>query len=491
MTSTTVSPNRTFRGPGGVGAPRLAALPGVHRDETSTPQVLEVERYDTDDRRLAAAGVALALRRGGDEQPHWRLDLPDGDTAERLSVPFGSEAAVPAQLDELLRGVARERAIRPAGQIRTVRTETALLDADDRLLATVVHDEVTLATLGSTTHVEGWTGVEVRPAGADRTLLAAIGTRIGDLGLRKAAGTGEAELDRLLRPAAPTRPPLGRKPRAGALLIDRIATQVDRLAAEDLRVRRNEPDAVHQLRVAGRRLRSALQAYRPLLDRRRTDALVEALRAFGQELAPARDAEVLHERIADGLRSLPPELLLGPAQAQLTRHFARIEAEARARVLEALDGEAYAALRGDLDELVARPPLTRQARNRARTEIPALLRRTARRLERAMTVATSSATSAPERDEAVHAARKAGKRLRYAAEVASPVVGKARGLKHLQTALGEHQDTVVARVALRELGARAHAAGENGFSFGILYGRDAARAAEIEASLPTLWHPRR
>lgn len=58
--------SRTYRGAAEVGAPRLGALPGVHRDETDPQQVLETERYDTEDRRLAAAGVTLAVRRGGD-----------------------------------------------------------------------------------------------------------------------------------------------------------------------------------------------------------------------------------------------------------------------------------------------------------------------------------------------------------------------------------------------------------------------------------------
>jgi hypothetical protein len=46
---------------------------------------------------------------------------------------------------------------------------------------------------------------------------------------------------------------------------------------------------------------------------------------------------------------------------------------------------------------------------------------------------------------------------------------------------------VVAREALRDLAAQAHGEGENGFAFGVLHGRDAARAAEIEARLPGLW----
>jgi CHAD domain-containing protein len=276
------------------------------------------------------------------------------------------------------------------------------------------------------------------------------------------------------------------------VLVDYLAKQSDRIAAQDLRVRRGEPDAVHQLRVASRRLRSALQAYRPLLDRERTEPIVDGLRELGRELAPARDAEVLQERISAGLAELEPELLMGPAQAQVTRHFGRVQAEAGAAVLSALDGEDYARLRAALDDLIERPPLTKRAARPARKEVPARVARTARRLERAVTTATDPAVPAPERDAAVHSARKAGKRLRYATEVATPVVGKqakrfTKALKGFQSALGEHQDTVVARGALRELGALAHVAGENGFSFGVLHGRDSARAAQIEDELPDLW----
>ncbi len=485
--------SRTFRGPGGVGSPRLAGLPGVHREDVATQQVLEVERYDTDDRRLAAAGIALVVRRGGEEQPRWQLDLPDGDSAERLDVVLAPDVGVapelPGEFEELVRGATRNRAIRPAGRVRTVRTGTRLLGSRNRLLAVVVHDEITLATLGRATEIKAWTEVELRPAGAANALLDAIEERLTELGVHPAAASaGEGELERMLRPAPSSHAKQGRRASAGSVVFAYLATAAERLSAEDLRVRRGEPDAVHQLRIASRRLRSALQAYRPLLDRERTEPLVDALRDLGRELAPARDAEVLHERISAGLRSLPPELLLGPVQAQVTRHFARFEAEARAAVLTALDGEAYEALRRGLDELVEGPPLTRRAERPARKELPALLARTTRRLEDAVTVATDPAIVAPARGLAVHAARKAGKRLRYATEAARPVLGKSRakGLKKLQTALGEYQDTVIAREALRQLGALAHSVEQNGFSFGVLHGHETARAEQIERALPAL-----
>ena len=269
MTVTHTAP-RTFRGPAGTGAPRLAGLPGVVREEAAPSEIIEIERYDTDDRRLATAGITLARHNDGDSG-EWRLDLPDGDTAERLRVPGGAGRDVPGELLELVRGASRERAVGPAGRIRTMRAETALFDDEGRVVATIVFDEIAVATLGRTTEVEAWTEV-VLHGSSD-----AIEERLAEAGLRPAPRSADAELDRLLRPAARPRA-AGRKSSATRLLHEQLATQVERLAAEDLRVRRGEPDAAHRIRVSARRLRSLLRTYRPLLDRDRTEPIIDALR---------------------------------------------------------------------------------------------------------------------------------------------------------------------------------------------------------------------
>jgi CHAD domain-containing protein len=484
--------SRTYRGGAEIGAPRLAGLPGVHDERPEPQQLLEMERYDTADRRLTAAGIALAVCRDG-AQAVWQLDLPEGDGHERLRVPVVPADAVapplPDELDELIRTAARDLPVHPAARVRIVRHVTRLLGARGGELGELVHDQLSLATLGTATDVTSWTEVELRTG--PRAPLEEIEQRLSEAGLRPAAPAADTELARVLRPQ-PRPHRGGRRGSAGAALVEYLAEHADRLAAEELRVRRGEPDSVHQLRVASRRMRSALQAYRPLLDRSRIEPILADLREFGRELAPARDAEVLAERIHAGLAALQPELLLGPVQAQVNRHFARAEAEAGAAVLSALDGPRYARLRTALEEFVADPPLSPAARRRAAAELPRHVARAARRLAKAVRTATDPQQEAEARDLAVHEARKAGKRLRYATEVARPDVGKpaqqfAKALKGFQTALGEHQDTVVARAALRGLGAQAHAAGENGFSFGVLHAADAARAERIEQQLPALW----
>ncbi|MEK8143221.1 CHAD domain-containing protein [Streptomyces sp. M10(2022)] len=69
-----------------------------------------------------------------------------------------------------------------------------------------------------------------------------------------------------------------------------------------------------------------------------------------------------------------------------------------------------------------------------------------------------------DRDLAMHEARKAAKRARYAGEAARPALGKpakrfAERMKAVQQVLGDHQDSVVARDALRAIAVQAHAAG--------------------------------
>ena len=150
---------RTFRGRGGAGLPNLTGLPGVRRLYAALPEVFETDRFDTDDARLAAAGITLGLHRPPSAPAHWRLDLPD----ETLRIPAGESPDVPAEFAELVRAATREAALRPVGTIRTVRTENRLLGPDDRLLATLVHDDVTVATMGRRVDARAWSEIDLRP----------------------------------------------------------------------------------------------------------------------------------------------------------------------------------------------------------------------------------------------------------------------------------------------------------------------------------------
>ena len=83
-------------------------------------------------------------------------------------------------------------------------------------------------------------------------------------------------------------------------------------------------------------------------------------------------------------------------------------------------------------------------------------------------MARTLAAESPDRDEALHRIRKGAKRLRYtAAATGKSAVSDAA--KTIQTLLGDHQDAVISRTHVAQQAATAHAAGEDTFTYGVLY----------------------
>jgi len=279
-------------------------------------------------------------------------------------------------------------------------------------------------------------------------------------------------------------PPLTRHSSAAEVVLGYVRDQVAAISRYDPLVRRDEPDAVHQMRVATRRARSALQAFGGIIERDATQPLCAELKWLAAALGRARDTEVLLARLTTELAAISPALVTGPVQARITAHFTAELAQARQTALAALDGQRYLRLLKDLDALLADPPLTPLAERQAGKVLPGPVRRAARRLQRAL----AAVPGAEDRDAAIHEARKAAKRARYAAEAAVPALGNAASrqaaqAKELQQLLGDHHDSVVARTVLLDLAQEARAAGEDTFTYGLMYQRQACQAAKIEQAL--------
>jgi CHAD domain-containing protein len=144
-----------------------------------------------------------------------------------------------------------------------------------------------------------------------------------------------------------------------------------------------------------------------------------------------------------------------------------------------------------VDALLAHPPLTDEAAGPAAEVLPGLIGKATKRAAKHLKAAHAH-PAGHERDLELHEMRKAGKRLRYAAEVSEPALGKkakrlVKAVKELQELLGEHQDSYVARDLLRELGAAAAAEGANGFAYGWLLRDEQARAEGVEADVDDAW----
>jgi CHAD domain-containing protein len=283
----------------------------------------------------------------------------------------------------------------------------------------------------------------------------------------------------------------GRSSTAAEVVLAYLRDQVAALHSLEPSVRRDEPDAVHQMRVATRRLRGTLRSFGDVIPRAETGRLAEEIKWLGGLLGPVRDGEVLSEHLHATAGTVPVELLIGPVQARIQGHYAPVRAQARTELIAALDSQRYARLLADLDRLTLEPPLGPRATAPAREVLPAAVRKAYRQAKRRMRRA-GNAPPGQRRDTGLHEARKSARRARSAAEAATPAVGKKAGtfakrMKKVQSVIGEHHDTVLARQAARELGIGAHLAGENAYSYGLLGERESRRADELEASARRTW----
>jgi CHAD domain-containing protein len=220
----------------------------------------------------------------------------------------------------------------------------------------------------------------VELTGGDRSLLEAADTLLRRDGLRPAGRAAKLEraLDGWL-PKAPNRPAPTASSSAGEVVLAYLRAHAETLTTLDPRVRLDEHDAVHQMRVAARRLRSTLRSFRHVLSPEDTRGLAADLHWIGGVLGAARDGEVLADYLSAGLRRTPVELRLGPVQARIQGHFASVRAAARTEVLAALDSVRYFSLLDDLDSVLAAPPFTAQAAQPAADVLPAAARRARRR----------------------------------------------------------------------------------------------------------------
>ncbi|GGQ55796.1 CHAD domain-containing protein [Streptomyces ruber] len=472
------------------GLPDLTGVAGIATVVDKGVTELDAVYYDTPDERLTASSVTLRRRTGGDDAG-WHLKFPvSAGVRDEIRAPLSG--TLPRTLARLVRSRVRDAELVPLVRLRSSRDLRDLLDADGVLLAEISVDSVRAERLGGGGRDAQWSEIEVELAdGGDPAFLDTVDKKLRKAGIKPSAAP--SKLVRALRETAPVRdvpgPPGPPPPPATAAdpVLAYVRAQRDAIVALDPAVRRDLPDSVHSMRVATRRLRSTFRSYAKVLDRAVTDPVGAELRWLAEELGAGRDQEVLAERLTAALDELPRALLAGPVRTRLRTWSHARRSGSRRRVISVLDGERYLALLGALDALAADPPLLGAA-----AEDPGkVLGRTVRREVERVSGLVRQALDVPpgdDRDLALHEARKKAKRARYAAEAAvrldDAFAERVRGMKALQTLLGEHQDSVMARQALREVAAQAHAAGESAFTYGVLYGREERRAAAAEAALP-------
>ncbi|MGR6970373.1 CYTH and CHAD domain-containing protein [Streptomyces cynarae] len=470
--------------------PDLTGVTGVSAVIDKGVAELDATYYDTADERLARARLTLRRRTGGGDAG-WHLKLPVADgVRDEIRAPLSD--TVPASLSALVRSRVRDTPLVPLVRLRSARHVRHLVDADGALLAEVSLDHVRAERLSGGTGTAAWTEIEVELADdGDPRFLDKVEKRLRKAGVHRSPS--HSKLARALQETG-GRTATGEQPApatAGDHVLAYVRAQRDAIVALDPAVRQDVFDSVHALRVATRRLRSTLRSYAKVLDPAVTAPIADELKWLAGELGVDRDQEVLTERLTAAVAALPRHLVVGPVRGRLRTWSRAGRGGSRRRLIAVLDGERYLRLLDALDALITDPPLLKAAAGKPSKVIAKAVRKDVRKVADLIGRALDQPPGT-DRDLAIHEARKKAKRTRYAAEAAAPALGGpadslAAAMKSLQTLLGDHQDSVMARIALRELSAQAHTAGENAFTYGVLYGREEQRAAAAEAALPELW----
>lgn len=444
-------------------SPSFDGMPGVvTRAERLPTQYLEATYFDTARHDLAANRITLRRRSGGSDAG-WHLKLPSavGANAEaraELRVPLDPD--LPAELRDMVLAIVRDRPLEPVARISTARDVTLLHGPGGTPLAEFCDDRVTACRLidGGAEDEQHWREWELELVdgsvpGAGK-LLDRLTGRLLDAG---AAPAGHAsKLAKVLGSVVPATPPPPDDPVHRA-----VAEQVAALLQWDRALRTDSDDAVHQMRVTIRQIRSLLQASEEEFGLTDDATILSELRELAAVLGIARDAEVLTERYRDALDALPPETVRGPVRERLVDGGWQRYKAGLTRSLKAMRSARYFRLLDALDEVVVSGPPAGEDHPHA--TVASGYKRVRKRAQVA-----HEATTEHELDDALHRVRKAAKRLRYVAAATGAPAVSARA-KTIQGLLGDHQDSVVSRAHLLAQADVAHAAGEDTFTYGVLY----------------------
>jgi CHAD domain-containing protein len=387
-----------------------------------------------------------------------------------------------------VQALARKAPLQLAARLNTARHRVMLRDRDGEQIAELVDDEVSV--LDGVRLAARFRELEVEFAdAASDGLVERVAGRL------RVAGAGDPEqipkIVRALGPRALDPPDLvepaeldfASTPRE--VLRAAVASSTKRLVANDPGVRLGDDmEAVHQARVATRRLRSDLKTFRRVVDPDWDAVLREELKWLGSLLGAVRDDDVLLERLEGRVDDLPGSDR--DAGTRLLESLRDHRARARAELLDALRSERYLLV---LDRLLAAArdiPPGGEAVD-LDLELGDLVRKPWKKLRKAVRKLDDDPP-----DEELHAVRIRAKRCRYAAEAVVPAVGKqakkfAAAVEEVQEVLGEHQDAVVAGRWLRAHASDGGGRVENAFVAGELAAREDAAAAESRAEWPASW----
>ncbi|MDO5076000.1 CYTH and CHAD domain-containing protein [Corynebacterium sp.] len=480
--------------------PALTEIEHVAEVHSETHELSAVY-YDTPDLRLTRHKITLRRRTGGTDSG-WHMKLPAShgrvELHADLTEPEYGEYVVPCDLLFPVRAIVRDVPLEPIAQVDNVRKEFALTDIDGKLVGEFCDDRVTSWSLLPHGQRQTWREWEFevgeeylddieRTLGSATKLLEAAGATQSKSPSKLVAALGDS-IEHAPKPPTPAK--LDKKNPAYAV-VKALAENRDALLANDPKVRRDEWDSIHQMRVATRELRSHMQTFEGILVGDGYLELESELKHLAGVLGVARDAEVVEERFHDLLQTVDADVIDAVTRKHLEQDMAVEYRNAHSEVVELLESQRYFDLLNSLDSLLANPQVADVAEEDCQEETPEGIlvthlddayARLVKRHEKAVSRWGDLERPLREREGYFHDMRKSAKKLRYAADAARATGLKTKKLyeacKRMQTVLGDFQDSVTSRDVLLRKAGQAREAGEDTFAYGVLFQVERERGLE-------------
>ena len=408
----------------------------------------------------------------------------------------GDKDEMPPQARSLLQGIIGGAVLEQVTELVTTRRRLVLRDAAKTACGELDDDLVTVVGGPGDGLQFRQLEVELGPGGG--SVLPAVLGRLLGAGARINA---EPKLARALgRPAGPgdsAAERLKHRDSLRAVIEASVADALGRILDHDYLLRADPsdppPDAIHQARVATRRLRSDLKTFRSALDPAWLDHTRAELKWLGGVLGNVRDPDVLAGHLTeaeprDGDSDSDTD---DGGGVQLRGQLTTQRRTALGELSAVLSGQRYLDLLDRLEMAVRRVPIAAvvsgesDVETRAADVLPALVGRQWKVLRRRVRKAGDDPS-----DDHLHRIRIGAKQLRYAAELAVPVMGKearrtAKAAENLQTILGEHHDSVAAVQWLHD--AAMHSTPAAAYRAGRLSVDQQRRQRTLRRQWPSAW----
>ena len=266
------------------------------------------------------------------------------------------------------------------------------------------------------------------------------------------------------------------------------------LVANEPATKTRDAEALHQMRVALRRLRAAISLFSDIVSDNRIDAIKSELRWLAREFGPARDLDTLYIEV---LKPLRKQYANEPGFVSISKMFARKRLKSHRQTQEAVQSARFRTLVLDTAEWVEAGPWSKSEDPvmRAAREMPIEIYAASQLSQRRKKIRRRGAKIGELSPEQLHRLRIQGKKARYAVEFFSNLYQGKKAAKRfkviksslmqLQNCLGGINDVMTRKALCADImampgrGLTAEQNRHRAFAAGLIIGDQQAQIQQL------------